>query len=229
MFEDLTGKKFNHLTVVERAENDKYGCACWLCLCDCTRTVIVQTSKLKSGHTKSCGKCINVRARSGNQYEFFEDYCVGKDKKGNEFIIDKEDYPLISQYTWAMQPTGHFRGCIAGRSRVLLHVFLMNPPDAMVVDHINRNPADNRKANLRICTQKQNCRNQGLSKHNTSGLKGVSWYKKTSKWRAYIEVDGKRISLGLYFTKKEAADAYDKAALEYYGEFAWLNNYQGTD
>jgi len=54
-FTDLTGRRFNRLTVIERAENNKFGQAFWKCKCDCGKETIVNTRDLKSGHTKSCG------------------------------------------------------------------------------------------------------------------------------------------------------------------------------
>ncbi|HEY7297856.1 MAG TPA: HNH endonuclease [Xanthobacteraceae bacterium] len=87
------------------------------------------------------------------------------------------------------------------------------------IDHRNGNPADNRIANLRECSRWQNARNRGG--RSPSGFKGVSADR--SKWRARIKVDGRIINLGLFSTPKLAADAYDRAALLYHGEFARTN------
>lgn len=89
-------------------------------------------------------------------------------------------------------------------------------------DHINGNGLDNRRDNLRICTNAENNRNKGIISTNKSGFKGVSWYKKGQKWNAKIIVNRKYISLGNYDTPEEAYEAYCNAAKKYFGEFARL-------
>lgn len=91
------------------------------------------------------------------------------------------------------------------------------------VDHINGERADNRWINLRACIHRQNCGNQKQRKDNTSGFKGVHLYRPSNKWLASIGHKGKRIHLGLFVTAEAAAEAYNKAALKYFGEFALLN------
>jgi hypothetical protein len=88
------------------------------------------------------------------------------------------------------------------------------------VDHIDCDKANNRIANLRDATQTQNMGNTRLYKTNTSGFKGVCWSCKRKKWVAGITINYKKILLGFYKTKEEAALAYEKAAKEYHGEFA---------
>lgn len=99
----------------------------------------------------------------------------------------------------------------------------MQPEDGFWVDHINGDTLDNRRSNLRLCTVSGNNHNRMKSKNNTSGYKGVSWLKQNQKWRAYIKVNSKDKHLGCYLDKEDAARAYDKAAKEYFGEFARLN------
>jgi hypothetical protein len=91
------------------------------------------------------------------------------------------------------------------------------------VDHINGNVLDNRKSNLRICTNAENCRNTGPYKNNKSGYRGVSWHKRDKEWRAQIKHNGKVIWISAHKDKEEAARARDTKALELQGEFAWLN------
>lgn len=90
------------------------------------------------------------------------------------------------------------------------------------LDHANNNPADNRIANLRLATQSQNCMNTKLRVDTTSGAKGVSWSKKRKKWVAYINLHtgSKRIYLGVFEDKEEAIAARQRAALQFFGEFA---------
>jgi len=91
--------------------------------------------------------------------------------------------------------------------------------DDEIVDHINRNPLDNRASNLRVATQPLNLGNTGMFSHNTSGTKGVYWDKRNSKWRAMIKLNGKMKCLGRYTDYDAACQARAQAAQEAWGEF----------
>lgn len=88
------------------------------------------------------------------------------------------------------------------------------------IDHINRNPLDNRWCNLRLATSTQQKANTKVHRDTYSGLKGVSWFKRDSKWRAYGRRGDKQIHLGYFDSKEEAYEAYKKFALNEYGEYA---------
>ena len=112
--------------------------------------------------------------------------------------------------------------------REVAKAFIGPPPlgedgEPLDVDHIDGDAMNNNVYNLRYATKPQNAVNRGLAKNNTSGYKGVSFYKQSKKWESYIGYKGKKIRLGLFDCKIEAAKAYDKKAYELYGEFAWLN------
>lgn len=96
------------------------------------------------------------------------------------------------------------------------------------VDHIDRNPLNNQKSNLRYCTITENQRNRGAysqyaGEETTSKYKGVSWYKKRKKWRVQIMVDNTYMELGLYYDEISAAHCYNHWAKYYFKEFAVLN------
>ena len=131
-------------------------------------------------------------------------------------LIDLEDVDIIKEYKWNLRNND---GYISNKKVGLLHRLIMNPDNDMVVDHINHNKLDNRKSNLRICTQQQNTMNTSLSKNNTSGIAGICWDKLRSKWKSYININSKRINLGYFNTKKEAIEARKQAELEYFGEY----------
>ena len=95
----------------------------------------------------------------------------------------------------------------------------MDPPDDLVIDHINHNRLDNRISNLRVCTQHENCLNKSIQCNNTSGVAGVS-KTKWNKWQAQIKVNERLMYLGNFATLEEAAEARRQAEIEYYGEFA---------
>ena len=91
------------------------------------------------------------------------------------------------------------------------------------VDHKDRIRVNNKWLNLRKSNCTRNAGNSGIHKHNTSGYRGVSQNKKSGKWHAQIKIHGKQTYLGRFDTPEEAADVYDKAAKEHFGEFATLN------
>lgn len=146
--------------------------------------------------------------------------------KGQTTLIDDEDFEKVSKYKWYCNNYGYaVRTERTSDKRIVhwLHRFILNCPDHMEIDHINHNPLDNRKSNLRVCERKENCRNIRTPTHNTSGYKGVSLSQNKKRWRAYICRDNKQIGLGTYNTKEEAALAYNKKAIEIFGEYAKLN------
>ena len=135
-----------------------------------------------------------------------------------KIVIDDEDLEQLKKHSWCISKTGYAVANINGRT-TKMHRYLMKAQNGYVVDHINGNPLDNRKCNLRVCTQKQNSQNLGLSKNNTSGYPGVN--KKTNgKYRSRITVDRKEICLGTFNTIEEAIKARKEAELKYFGDFA---------
>jgi hypothetical protein len=147
-------------------------------------------------------------------------------------VVDAEDYPALSQYTWFAEGTG--RNCYAVRKEngksIKMHRQITGAPEHLVVDHIDHNFWNNRKSNLRVCTFAQNCRNikarsmnYARSKRKTSKFKGVHWHKRCRKWAAQITCNNKTRHLGYFEDQAEAARAYDAAAEKYHGRFASLN------
>lgn len=151
--------------------------------------------------------------------------------KGKKAIVDDEDYELLKNHTWcATESTkaGHYyaRAYINLRP-VYMHRLIMQVSDRDIfVDHRNRNTLDNRRENLRICTRGQNRSNSKSTEFTRSNFRGVE--KLSKSFSAHISVDGKRIHLGSFETDIEAAIAYNKAALQYKGEFATLNEIPET-
>jgi len=92
-----------------------------------------------------------------------------------------------------------------------------------IVDHVNRCGLDNRRCNLRTATVSQNAANMRRPSHNTSGFKGVTWSKARRKWIAKLVKNQRNINLGLFSDPADAARAYDRAARETFGEFAYTN------
>ena len=144
-------------------------------------------------------------------------------------IVDDEDYEYLDQWKWYVskrKKTFYAMRNISinGKKAVQrMHRFIMSPPKEMQIDHINSNGLDNRKSNLRICTNQQNQQNRHHVKSGTSRFKGVYWEKKSKKWVAHIRFNYKRIYLGCSCDEEGVARLYDKKAKELFGEFACLN------
>lgn len=155
--------------------------------------------------------------------------------RGYISLIDDGDLELVSHFKWWIDLSSNTPYAVTriGGRTISLHRFLLNPKVSIQVDHIDGNGLNNQRSNLRICTRSQNIANSKLRKDNTTGYKGVSWFvgskhpngvwKSKPNWTARIGVNGKRITVGYFTTKEEAAKAYNEAALKYHGEFAKLN------
>jgi hypothetical protein len=232
----LTGQKFGRITVLKRAENNKYGYKMWLCQCECKEKniKIILENSLKRGLTRSCG-CLNKerlvkynkenKNKKYNIYNLTGEYGIGYTSKGEEFYFDLEDHDLIKNYYWSVNTYGYIITNLYEEKTILfMHRLVMNCPDDMEIDHKFHKKHDNRKSELRIVTRSQNQMNVDLKSHNTSGVKGVSWHKYHEKWRVFISVNKKQIHLG-YFNNFEEAIKVRKAAEEkYYREYGFKEN-----
>jgi len=109
-----------------------------------------------------------------------------------------------------------------GHQLLRVHRIVMGVADPVVeIDHKDGNRTNNLRDNLRECTSSQNKMNMRRRKDNTSGEPGVYRHKQTDKWQAYITVDGKTRSLGLYERFEDAVAARREAVVKYFGEFAY--------
>jgi len=139
-------------------------------------------------------------------------------------LVDDDDFDELSKHKWSVDTQGYpSRGIVTERGwrPVRMHRFILGLSFGEPADHINRDRLDNRRSNLRRCTRQQNTFNRRpMSK---SGYKGAYSSPTLSGWRAQIMVNGKCLYLGSFRTPEDAARAYDTAARDHYGEFAYLN------
>lgn len=224
-FIDLTGKRFDRLLVVKYIGN-RY----WECLCDCGNVKNIDGHNLRRGSTKSCG-CYNreqshLKNQKYNIYIEKEDYYIGLTPNNIEFYFDKDDYDIIKDYRWNL----NLRGYIATTKRInnkkiniRLHQLIMGKKEGCIIDHINGIKTDNRKINMRFCTQQQNVMNGEIPNTNKSGFKGVIWDKSRNKWRSYIKYNQKTITLGYFINKDDAIKTRIEAEEKYFGEYSYLN------
>lgn len=203
--ESLVGRKFGRLLVVKEFGRNKRGGRLWECICDCGNKQISPTGELNNGSVRSCG-CLKDEQRKKkklNKYKFEDDYVIGyASNKNLEFYIDKDDYELINGHTWYINSKGY----VATRAKkendessiytMFLHRLIMNLEKTdnyhkEEVEHIDRNPLNNRKNNLMIKKHSENMLNKSKYKNNTSGITGVNWSKSKQKWTVRVYKDRK--------------------------------------
>lgn len=147
--------------------------------------------------------------------------------QGKKAIVDDDMYKLLNGFEWQYHHSGYAMRNYKMRGKtimVLMHRQIMIPLKGQMIDHINGNKLDNRKENLRICTSSQNLANSRKHKDgNTSQYKGVYFDKQSGRWRSELTVMGARKRLGCFDNEKDAALAYNQAALFYFGEYSRLN------
>lgn len=164
-----------------------------------------------------------------NEFKIENSYVIMYTTKGEQFLVDLDDFEKVNKYYWGKDNDGYFvHGFkINGKNKkIRLHRFIMNCPDNMVVDHIHGKESrfDNRKENLRLATVSENGMNRDLGKNNTSGVTGVTWHKQLKKWIVRIQVAGKRISFGTFDNLDNAIAVRKQAEEKYFGEWSYDNS-----
>jgi len=149
---------------------------------------------------------------------------------GRFTIVEPRDYYSLRHFKWFVHGNGSnlyaARSALTDdlRSRIIfLHRQLMSPPAGLVVDHLNCDSLDNRRANLRVVTQAVNMRNRRKRKNTSSRYIGVHFDKQRNKWSVHIRYNGRKIWLGRFDSELDAARAYDVAAIKYFGASVRLN------
>lgn len=143
--------------------------------------------------------------------------------KGKVAIVSDADYPKLSRFKWSY----HHSGVAArkdGDRYVYLHRAIMRAKPGIQIDHINRNPLDNRRENLRPATPGENTRNRGRQRNNRSGCVGVSFDPDRDRWRATVVTEGRQEHVGYFKRAGDACDARDLIAARRHGAFANLDH-----
>ena len=155
----------------------------------------------------------------GTKFDMSGEVGIGYTNKGNAFYFDKEDYDKIKNYTWSEANEHIVSGCNGdfGKRTVFLSTLITNFKWDYI-DHIDRNPYNNQKSNLRKSTHAQNMKNKRLNKNNASGIIGVR--KSGKKWQADIGIKGRLIYLGSYENILDAIMIRLYAEMYFYKEFA---------
>lgn len=151
--------------------------------------------------------------------------------RGHFALVSERDYEHVSKHKWSLDSSNgyacrtesYYVGGVRKRRKILLHRYVMSAPAGLAVDHINRDPLDNRRENLRFATYSQNRANSAYVR-GASPFRGVTRYHRDNKWRAEITVNGIHKSIGIFDRQEDAARAYDYEALLAWGDFAYLNH-----
>ncbi|HWZ65606.1 MAG TPA: HNH endonuclease [Patescibacteria group bacterium] len=150
--------------------------------------------------------------------------------KGQEIWVDDSDYPDLSLFTWRLDGHGYavrnnYLGKINGKMEsrhihMARQILGLDTTNKCMVDHIDGNPSNNQRANLRVVTAAQNSMNRGKHKQGTSRYKGVTYHKQINKWQAYCN----RKYLGIFDSEQEAHRVYEREAELAFGEFKRYEN-----
>jgi len=153
--------------------------------------------------------------------------------QGKETLVDDEDYDELMKYKWCADKVREHWYATRGvwdpltktTKKIRMHQIIMKDcynEHRKYTDHVNHDTLDNRRCNLRVCTNSENMRNC-RKRHNKSGYVGVSWDKSKKKWVAQIGFHWTHIFIGRYDDIIKAAQAVDRKATELFGEYALLN------
>lgn len=149
--------------------------------------------------------------------------------QGKYALVDDDDYVRLKMFKWhygVYGKTGYAKRLKWDRKKkkgkiVRMHHFILPLKKGYMIDHINGDGLDNRKDNLRLVTKSQNMMNSGVRKNSNTGFTGVAWHKQNGRWRAYITIDKRQISLGTYINIQDAIDARKNGEKNYHKQFAF--------
>lgn len=153
--------------------------------------------------------------------------------QGKIAFVDDGDFEWLSRFKWHAERSKYtwYASREAGKIKTRMHRLILGLiyGDGKDTDHIDSNGLNNQRSNLRICSHQENLCNQRLQKREKSSrFKGVCWDKERGKWYASIGINGKNNHIGRFDNEIGAANAYNQAALEHFGEFALLNKFKGN-
>lgn len=238
MARQLIGQKFGKLTVVgiEQIQKTNSTRSYARCKCDCGKERIIRTDYLQnSKFIHACKDCSKKSSLKNIEKEIQNNSYIVKgvvteiliDNKNLVCLIDTEDLSKTQIGKWYVNSKGYI---VNKKDRnIRLHRLVLGITNDLLIDHINGNKLDNRKANLRICDKFQNQHNRNKSRNNTSGYKGVYYDKERNCWGASIMCHNKKYHLGRFSSKELAATAYNEAALKLHGDFAKINQLPEED
>ena len=208
------GMTVGKLTLIEPEWRDK-----WHCVCSCGRHSHPVAYNLRRGLTRSCGYC------GKNNYTDLGDGRVSvTSTNGIAFLIDKSDEVLVKQHKWHVCTDSKGYHMVISSRRVKLDNVLLGHPAGMEIDHIDLNPLNNCRNNLRIVSHQCNQINQPPQSNCKSGVSGVQYYARYKQYRARIKIGQKDIHLGYYESFQQAVQARNVGMECMFGEYGRYND-----
>lgn len=220
-FTDLTGRTLGTVKILGRTQPkiSVHSSVVWDCLCICGNITQFNSSQLSTLKLPNCGCLRNMEAPPNEAPRGSRWIAL---TKGKYALVDEADYDAVSQHSWTAFPTKNYQYFYASNLHLgRMHRWLVGAARGVLVDHKDRNPLNNRRDNLRVCTYRQNSQNKGRRSDSRAPFKGIHW--RSGYWDASIQINGKTHQLGRFTDPESAAIAYDSAAKEHYGEFACCN------
>jgi hypothetical protein len=195
--------------------------------CDCGVVKAFIATNLKNGNSKSCGcrkfdgmKSFN-KARAAPQPWVLDGDVATLTICGVKVLVDADDLPLVNKYRWGLN--GGYAVARGGRLAMHRLILGLGKGDPREGDHVRHNTADNRRSELRIANSQQNKMNRRGNVVSTSMYKGVCFDASRGKYKAAIKDGNKPAMIGRFDSEVDAALAYNAAAANAFGEFAYLN------
>jgi len=142
---------------------------------------------------------------------------------GGLTLVSDCDYWWAKRFSWNNHQSGYVAYNSNANGIIYLHRMIMEHCDPFWIDHIDGNPLNNVRSNLRLVTPSENSMNRRGQRNSFSKYKGIYWYKRHQKWVAKITCNGIRHELGYFDKEIDAAKAFDAGAKKYQGKFAILN------
>lgn len=186
---DLTGQKYGKLSAIERDCTKKL--TYWICICECGNKTSVSRGNLRSGLTKTCGKCLKTR-RELTQELLKEILYYNKNTGNFHWIKPSHFTPQVKGRIAGSVHNGYISITIDGtpyRAHRLAFLWMTGRVPTEV-DHVNRKRNDNKWCNIREVTHTENMKNQPIAKNNKTGVSGISIRKDNNKFMVKIGVKG---------------------------------------
>lgn len=214
---DLVGRKIGKITVLQDLGTRRIASGrtirYYRVQCECGNYLETTRARLLNGEVQSCGDCTRIIQES-DHYRY---YCIN----GGSFTFSEQDLDLVKQYRWYIS-NGYPATRSNGGAFLRLTRLLLDLEEEYDVDHIDGNPLNNVRENLRVASHPDNMKNVKLRRTTKTGFKGVSFSSAKGKYKAQIQCNITH-HLGYFNNPEEAARAYDRAARFYFGEYACLN------
>lgn len=220
---DMSRKSYGKLTVTSLHRRDNHGQLLWQYKCSCGNVGIANGYDIRSGHTKSCGRCRKNEFEDLGEYGIFVIHL----ESGDTAAVSYGDEELVKNHHWFIGGNGYVCTSINGK-RFYLHKMIAGVNGKTIVDHIDRCKMDNRSQNLRIANKSLNGGNAKLrSDSKNTGHKNIKYDRRYNNYSVRVTKDGVTHYGGTFKNILDAIPAANSLRKKLYGEFAYYdsNNY----